>query len=83
MRGIAIGSETNFAASEAVHELEGGIIARFPRIPDLKRCLSLIDVTRAVNAKAAVYLMTTVSAVSADNAIQAGFDRFYRIHGFN
>ena len=82
MRGIAIGSETNFAASEAVHELEGGIIARFPRIPDLKRRLPLIDVTRAVNAVTPVYLMTTVDAVAADEAVQARSDCFHRIHGF-
>ena len=82
MHRIAIGTESNTSASEAVHVLEGGIIARFPRIPDLKRRLPLIDVTRAVNAKAAVYLMTTVDAVAANQTVKAGSDCFHRIHGF-
>ena len=83
MHRIAIGTESNTSASEAVHVLEGGIIARFPRIPDLKRRLPLIDVTRAVNSVTPVNLMTTVATVSADQTIQAGFNRGDGILGFN
>ena len=54
-----------------------------PRIPNLKRRLPLIDVTRAVNSVTSVYLMTTVDAVAADEAIKSGFNRGHRILGFD
>ena len=82
MRGVTVCAEANFAASETLEGTEWGIVARLPRIPDLKRSLSFIDVTRALHTKAAVNFVATVSAISADNAIQAGFDRGHGIFSF-
>ena len=79
MRGVAVGSEADFAACESVHKLKGGIVARFPSPPNAQGCLANIDVTRAIASGS----IATVDAVSTDEAIQALFDGFHRIHGFD
>ena len=83
MHRVAVCSETNTAAGETLKTTQGGIVARFPRIPDLKRRLALIHVTRALNSVPAVYFVATVSAIAADEAIQARFNRGHGILGFN
>lgn len=72
--GIAIGSETDFAAREAIHPLQGRVSARFPRFPDSKRGLPFIHVARAFHAEATVFFVATVSAIAANDAVQAGTD---------
>ena len=74
VRGVAVGSEADFPTNETLETTQGGIVARLPRIPDLKRSLSLIHVTRALNPESPVNFMATVPTVSTDNAIQAGSD---------
>ena len=80
---VTVCAEANTSASETFKGTEGRIVAGFPRIPYLKRRLPLVHVTRAVNPVPPVNFMTTVSAVSTDQTIQAGSDRFHRILGFN
>ena len=83
MGRVTVCAEANTSASETFKGTEGRIVAGFPRIPYLKRRLPLVHVTRAVNPVPPVNFMTTVSAVSTDQTIQAGSDRFHRILGFN
>ena len=80
---IAVGSKANFATGETLEGSQAGIVSRLPRIPDLKRSLPLIDVTGAFHTVTAVFFVATVSAIAADNAVQAGFDRGHRVTGFN
>ena len=80
--GVTVGTEANFAARETLEGSQGGIVSRLPRIPDLKRSLPLIDVTGAFHTVTAVFFVATVSAIAADNAIQAGFNRGHRIFRF-
>ena len=82
MRGIAVGSESDFAACEAVHVLERGIIARFPSLPNAKRSLSFVDVTGAFNAMFSVNFVATVDAVAANQTIQARSDCGHGIFRF-
>ena len=79
---VTVGSETDASASETLETTQGGIVSRLPRIPDLKRSLPLIDVTGAFHTVTAVFFVATVSAIAADNAIQAGFNRGHRIFRF-
>jgi hypothetical protein len=73
--GVTICSETDATASEHFKGAQGGIVARFPRLPDLKRGLALIHVARAFNPEHTVNLVSTMSAIAAYEAIKSGFNR--------
>jgi hypothetical protein len=79
MRGVTIGSESDFAAGENVHELEGRVSARFPCSPDAKGSLASVDVART----GASGSIATVDARSTDETIKALFDCFHGINGFD
>lgn len=78
MRGVSVGSEADFAASETLEGTERGVVSGFPRFINLQRSLSFVDVASPIHTKAAVNFMTTMSAVSTDNAVKSGT---YRGHG--
>ena len=82
MSGIAVCAETDFPTGETLEGSERRIFSGFPRIPDLKRSLPLIDVTSALNPVTPVNFMTTVATISTDEAIQAGSDCGHRIFRF-
>ena len=79
---IAVCAEAHFATGETLETTQGGIVTGLPRIPNLQRGLPLIHVTRAVNPVPPVYFVATMSAVSTDNAVKAGFDGFHGIFRF-
>jgi hypothetical protein len=72
--GVAVRAEADFAAREAIHELKGGVSARFPRFPNAKRCLSFVDVACPFNAVFSVDFVATMPAVSANDAVKSGSD---------
>ena len=80
--GITIGSEADFAASETLETTQRRIIARPPRIPNLKRSLALIDVTCPFHSVTPVFFMTTVATIAADNAVKSGANRGNRVFSF-
>ena len=80
--GITIGSEADFAASETLETTQRRIIARPPRIPNLKRSLALIDVTCPFHSVTPVFFMTTVATIAADNAVKSGSDGGHRVFRF-
>lgn len=82
MGGVAISSEADFPSCEAIHPLQNRVSARLPRFPDSQWGLAFIHVARALNAVFSVFFVSTVSAIAADKAIQAGSDRGNGIHGF-
>ena len=82
MSRIAIGPETDFPTNETFETTQGRIVARLPRIPDLKRRLSLIHVASPFHSVFSVNLMTTVSAIAADNAVKTGLDGGHRVFRF-
>jgi hypothetical protein len=69
MGGVTIGSEANTSASEDVHELQGGVSACFPCLPDSQRRLTFINVTRPFHAEAPVFFVAAMAAIAADNAV--------------
>ena len=79
MGGVTVCAEANTAAGETVHELKCGIVSGFPCPPNTQGCLANIDVTRAIGSVS----IATVDARSTDEAIQALFDCFHRIHRFD
>jgi hypothetical protein len=79
MRGVAVCSEADASAREAVHVLQHRVSARFPSPPDTERSLANIDVTRAI----ASVTVAPMDARSTDEAIQALFDGFHGIHRFD
>ena len=76
---ITVCAETHLAAREAVHVLKGGIIARLPCSPDTERSLANVDIAGTI----ASVSIAAMDAVSTDEAIQARFDRFHGVTGFN
>ena len=80
--GITIRSEANLSARETVHVLECGISARFPSLPNAKRGLSFINVTRPFHTVFSVFFVATVSAITADNAVKSGANRGNRVFSF-
>ena len=80
---IAVCAEADFATSETLEGSERRIVSGLPRIPDLKRSLPLIDVTSPFHSVTPVNLMTTVAAIAADEAIQAGSDCGHRVFRFD
>ncbi len=53
-----------------------------PRPPDSKGSLSLIHVARTLNPEYPVNLVSTVSAIATNDAVQTGFDCSNGVHGF-
>ena len=80
---IAICAETDFPTGETLETTQGRIVSGFPRIINLQWSLSLVDITSPFHTEATVFFVATVSAIAADNAVQAGFDRGHRVTGFN
>lgn len=74
MGGVAICAEANTSASEQGKERKGGIFTRFPSFPNAQRRLPFIHVARAFYTVFSVNLMTPVSAIAANDAVQAGTD---------
>jgi hypothetical protein len=66
MRGIAICAESDFPTGETLEGTERRVVSCFPRIPNLQRGLSFVDVACPFNAEAPVNLVATMSAVAAD-----------------
>jgi hypothetical protein len=83
MRGVPVGSEANTAASEHFEAAQQGIIARFPCPPDSLGGLAGIYVACPFHTEATVFFVPAMHAISADEAIQAGFDRFRGGNGFD
>ena len=82
MRGVAVGSETDFPTNETFETTQGGIVSGFPRIPDLKRGLSLVHIACPLNPVTPVNFMTTMATVSTDEAVKSGSDCGDRIFRF-
>lgn len=82
MGWVTIGSETDFPTGETIHELQGGVSSRFPCLPNAKRGLSFVDVTRPFHAEATVNFVATVSAIAANQTVKSGSNRGHRIFGF-
>ncbi len=82
MSRVPVCAETDFPTYEAIHELQGGVSARFPSFPDAKRGLSFINVTRPFHPVFSVNLVATVSAITADDAVKSGSNRGDGVNGF-
>jgi hypothetical protein len=80
MRGVAIGSEADFAASESLEGTQGRIIAGFPCAPDSLWSLPGVHIAGTIHTKAAVNLVTTMDARSTDQTVKARADCFGRAH---
>ena len=79
MGGVTVCAETDFATREAVHVLECGIIARFPRPPNAQGGLARVDVA----TPPAAVTVAAMDARSTDEAIQACLDGFHGVTGFD
>lgn len=78
VHGVAVGAEADFPTNETLETTQGGIVSGFPRPPDSKLRLARVDVTRTIGS----VTVSTVSAVSTNQTIQAGFNGGNRILGF-
>lgn len=77
MRGVPIGSEADTSARENRDGGQWKVRARFPCFPNPKGSVVRDDIAGSASARA----ITTVSAIAANQAIQARRDSFDGIHG--
>ena len=79
MGRVTVCAEADFQACEDVHKLECGIFTRTPCSPDAEGGLANIDVARTTAAGP----VASVDAIAANQTVQARFDRFHGINGFD
>jgi hypothetical protein len=83
MRGVSVGSETDFAPGENLEAAQGRVSARFPCFPNPLGGLSGVDVACPFHTEATVNLMTPMHAIATNKPIKARADRFGRGNGFD